>query len=277
MTKELQRHYKTLNVKPTDSAEEIRRAYEYLANAWDVDRFADNPDWRKRAEAKLAEINNAYEAILDAASRGAEDRINDGAPDDPEPPASPSEERRGFAPTKKTALYILAATAAASLVTIGVLVWPTAYDRDGVTSGDRKQTVRTTHPAAERSEKTPAPPPVSKKKIAEKALQSEPEKPAAPPGEWRKAEPSTGAMTEKRPYTVQITALRDTERAKALMHQLKKSGWEAHIAKAEVKGRGVLHRILVGHFATREEALRYMTDKKIRDAYPDSFIQKMIP
>jgi curved DNA-binding protein CbpA len=52
------------------SPEQIRRAYKDLAAVWHPDRFAGNPRLRRRAEAKLKEINRAYEALEALASPG---------------------------------------------------------------------------------------------------------------------------------------------------------------------------------------------------------------
>lgn len=50
------------------SPEQIRRAYKDLAAIWHPDRFANNPRLRRRAEAKLKEINRAYETLEALAS-----------------------------------------------------------------------------------------------------------------------------------------------------------------------------------------------------------------
>jgi len=312
MMKELRRHYKTLKVKSTASAEEIRHAYEYLANAWNVDRFADNPDWRKRAEAKLAEIDTAYERILDAMNRGPTD-LPEEIPleaSEPQNPLSETENRKRFVLTEKIKLILLAAAAAVLFV---IFIWPTAYDHGSMKSGDRTYSIRTNRITGETSYldggqwhplpvpltrkipavkampeksgsaatgKAPAAPsslPVAETATAQKTERTEPAKPAATPAEKRKASTPARAEKEKKPYAVQITAIRDAEKARTIVNQLKKSGLEAHIAKVDVKGQGVLYRILVGRFDTRAEALKYLTDKKIKDDYPGSFVQKTKP
>lgn len=285
MTKELQRHYKTLKIKPTASAEEVRQAYEYLAGAWDVDRFADNPDWRKRAEAKMAEINTAYEKIVDFMNHDPRDLPGEMPPDASEPPISSSEHKKKFVFTKKLKLILLTATSA---ILFGIFIWPTAYDHDSMKSGDRIYSIRTNRITGQVSYldsgqwNTMPIPQVGKisdvKAMPKKAGTAAPEKaPAAPPAEARKALPPAQAETEKKPYAVQITAIRDGEKARTFVNQLKKGGLEAHMAKADVKGQGVMYRILVGHFTTREKALKHLTDKKIKEQYPGSFVQKTTP
>jgi curved DNA-binding protein CbpA len=298
MTKEIQHHYKTLKIKPTASAEEVRQAYEYLSSAWDVDRFADNPDWRKRAEEKLAEISTAYEKIIDFMNNDLRDLPGEMPLDASEPRIPLSENKIRVVFTKKIKAILLAAIVA---IPFGIFIWPTAYDHDSMKSGDRIYSIRTNRITGQVSyldggqwntmpiphigkisdvkampkkagtatpEKAPA---------AQKMEKTEPAKPAAPPAEKRKVLPPAQAETEKKPYAVQITAIRDGEKARTIVDQLKKNGFDAHMAKVTVKDQGVMYRIFVGHFATREKALKHLTDKKIKDQYPGSFVQKTTP
>jgi hypothetical protein len=55
-----------LELRPGYSPEELKQAYKDLAQVWHPDRFAHNPRLKQRAEAKLKQINQAYE-ILDQA------------------------------------------------------------------------------------------------------------------------------------------------------------------------------------------------------------------
>lgn len=308
MTRELQRHYKTLNIKPNASVEEVRQAYEYLSNAWNVDRFSDNPGWKKRAEAKIAEINNAYERILDAMKMDRGDLTEDMPSDTSEPKIPLSEHVKRFVFTKKFNVILLAATA---VVLFGIFIWPTAYDHDSMKSGDRIYSIRTNRitgqafylddgqwnpipipqvrkipgvkaipkkdgtAAPEKMTSVPAPAPDAKTTAAQKTEPTKPAKPAALPAETKKVLPPAKADTEKKPYAIQITAIRDREKARTIVKNLKRSGFDALMTKTDVQGKGVLYRILVGHFATREEALRHLTDKKVRDQYPGSFVQKI--
>ena len=56
--------YEVLNVPPTASREEIRRAYRSLARRWHPDRFLAGPE-RDWANEKMADINAAYRLCLD--------------------------------------------------------------------------------------------------------------------------------------------------------------------------------------------------------------------
>jgi hypothetical protein len=62
-------YYKILEVEPTSSADEIRRAYRRLAMAW-------HPDQNKSpgAEERFKEINEAYHVLIDEQSRKAYDQ-----------------------------------------------------------------------------------------------------------------------------------------------------------------------------------------------------------
>ncbi len=46
------------------SRTEVKQAYRDLVHVWHPDRFAHNPRLQKKAEAKLKEINAAYETVL---------------------------------------------------------------------------------------------------------------------------------------------------------------------------------------------------------------------
>jgi len=55
--------YSVLNLPPTASKEDIRRAYREMARRWHPDRFMEGPE-RDWASEKMAEINAAYRACL---------------------------------------------------------------------------------------------------------------------------------------------------------------------------------------------------------------------
>ncbi len=63
---DLKEYYEFLKVKPEAPHEELKRAYEELAQSWDPARFQDHPEWLEKAEKKTAAINRAYEVILSA-------------------------------------------------------------------------------------------------------------------------------------------------------------------------------------------------------------------
>lgn len=55
--------FSVLNIPPTASRDEIRRAYREMARRWHPDRFMEGPE-RDWANEKMAEINAAYHACL---------------------------------------------------------------------------------------------------------------------------------------------------------------------------------------------------------------------
>lgn len=56
--------FEVLNLKPTASREEIRKAYRELARRWHPDRFMEGPE-REWANDKMAQINAAYRECMD--------------------------------------------------------------------------------------------------------------------------------------------------------------------------------------------------------------------
>jgi septal ring-binding cell division protein DamX len=72
-----------------------------------------------------------------------------------------------------------------------------------------------------------------------------------------------------------VSAIRDLNMAKEFVETQKKSGQALYWAKITTKDRGVWYRIYLGHFANRAEAARYMEEKKIKEIFPECFIQKL--
>ncbi|MDO9558226.1 MAG: SPOR domain-containing protein [Syntrophales bacterium] len=77
--------------------------------------------------------------------------------------------------------------------------------------------------------------------------------------------------TEK-PYTIQISAIRNFEIAKDFLRKISVSQPDVHWDRLNSKKYGVWCRVFIGHFASRTEALRYMKEKNIRNTYPGSYI-----
>lgn len=55
--------YRTLDLEPGASPEEVRQAWRDLAQVWHPDRFAGNERLREKAEQTLKQINEAYEGL----------------------------------------------------------------------------------------------------------------------------------------------------------------------------------------------------------------------
>lgn len=66
MAEDARRHLKTLGLEPGANAAEIKQAYRELAHIWHPDRFANAPQLRDVAQAKMAEINTAYQFLKHA-------------------------------------------------------------------------------------------------------------------------------------------------------------------------------------------------------------------
>ena len=82
------------------------------------------------------------------------------------------------------------------------------------------------------------------------------------------------AATPAKPYGIQIAAIRSLEKANSLVNELRREGAPVYLSK--VKGKNtVWYRVCIGHFKDRAEADRYMKEKKIREMFPHSIIQKI--
>ena len=55
--------FEILGVQPGASDEEIKEALRDLVKVWHPDRFGGDPRLQKKAQEKLKEINEAYEAV----------------------------------------------------------------------------------------------------------------------------------------------------------------------------------------------------------------------
>ena len=90
----------------------------------------------------------------------------------------------------------------------------------------------------------------------------------------KKANSENGKPKLYKPFAIQIKAVRGVEMAREYTKVLKEEGIDSYWSEMNVKGDGTLYRILVGHFASREEAMNYMKNKRIDSNYPGSYIQK---
>jgi len=77
-----------------------------------------------------------------------------------------------------------------------------------------------------------------------------------------------------KPFAIQIKAVRGIEMATEFTRVLKDEGVDAYWYEMSAKDGGTLYKILVGRFASREEAISYMKKKSIDVNYPGSYIQK---
>ncbi|MDI6687268.1 MAG: polysaccharide biosynthesis tyrosine autokinase [Desulfobacterales bacterium] len=79
---------------------------------------------------------------------------------------------------------------------------------------------------------------------------------------------------DNRPYAIQIRARRDLEEVKRFVAGLKEKGIDAHWATVNIEGKGVWHRVFIGHFAAEKDAVKYMKEKGIDKSYPGSWVLK---
>jgi hypothetical protein len=77
-----------------------------------------------------------------------------------------------------------------------------------------------------------------------------------------------------KPYSIQITAYPEKDKADALAKRLRGEKIPVRVEEVAIKGKGRWHRVLLGTFKDRNEALKYFDDHKIGKIYPQSFIQK---
>ena len=66
------RCYEILDLNPGASLEEIKAAYRDAVAVWHPDRFVNNPRLKRKAEAKLKDINDAYKTLLSYESKNEE-------------------------------------------------------------------------------------------------------------------------------------------------------------------------------------------------------------
>jgi len=75
-------------------------------------------------------------------------------------------------------------------------------------------------------------------------------------------------------YSIQVGAFPERGKAERLATEMLGRKYEVRVEPVSLQNRGRWHRILVGTFASREDALRYLRDQRIGEAYPGSFVQK---
>ena len=80
--------YQLLEVQADASIEAVKLAYRQLAKVWHPDRFTEDPELCKIAEAKLKQINAAYRQIKEHLTQiGTQPVTNQ--PSQPPSPADP--------------------------------------------------------------------------------------------------------------------------------------------------------------------------------------------
>ena len=64
MGMDLKRCFKILEIKETDSLDEIKQAYRDLISIWHPDRYAQRPRLQEKATEKVKELNSAYNYLI---------------------------------------------------------------------------------------------------------------------------------------------------------------------------------------------------------------------
>jgi DedD protein len=87
------------------------------------------------------------------------------------------------------------------------------------------------------------------------------EKPIPQPDEKaiKKEEPKREKTEQAGRYTVQVAAFKNVDRARELIVYLKKKGYDAYQATAHLPDKGTYHRVRIGHFTNKKEAVRLVS------------------
>lgn len=78
------------------------------------------------------------------------------------------------------------------------------------------------------------------------------------PEPTRRAPPPRLAPQPQGPYLVQVGSFGDTENAQTEADRLKKHGWDAAVRVGNKAGGGLVYRVQIGYFATREDAQTFI-------------------
>ncbi|MFA5179798.1 MAG: AAA family ATPase [Syntrophales bacterium] len=97
--------------------------------------------------------------------------------------------------------------------------------------------------------------------------------PIAPGKETAAPEIPAKEAEAERPFSIQIKAIPASEEARREVESLKSKGEDAFSVRIAIKGREAWDRIFIGRFATKEEAVKYMGQNKIKTRYPGSIVR----
>jgi cell division septation protein DedD len=220
-----------------------------------------------------------------------------------EVPSAPDVDRRRIIPGALAAVIVCVC-----VLLYGAIFWPTLYDVGSISTGDKIYPIRINRitgnvfyfdgekwrnaPVPATSVPAPAAPVAVAPLTAQNATLPQqialPDRrqapaPVSPQAQTQassahqsKQTPSRGAATD-RLFAIQIKSFDNPADAWKLVEDLRKTGMETDSVAAPVGARGIWNRVLIGRFKDPNEALKFMQEHKIKDAYPDSFIQKRSP
>jgi len=92
--------------------------------------------------------------------------------------------------------------------------------------------------------------------LAPPAKPSAPAQPA-PDQPGTPSEPIAPAENGEQYYTLMVASLRNPQNAEELVARLQQQGYPAQMETVSMPEDGIWHRVLVGHYETREEALAF--------------------
>ena len=124
----------------------------------------------------------------------------------------------------------------------------------------------------------PALPPAISVKEPEPVLASKPAPAEGPKAASKKEPPSDSQVSqpaEIKGYAIQVNAFRDLNLAEEFVEAQKKGGHQVYVDKIQIKDQGGWYKVYIGRFADRVEAARYMKEMKIKEFFPECFIQKL--
>ncbi|MFA5179720.1 MAG: SPOR domain-containing protein [Syntrophales bacterium] len=144
-----------------------------------------------------------------------------------------------------------------------------------------EQTIKSVQPVPPRQQVQPIHPPIpanpstDKGAIPSKPYSLSPPKVVARPAK-KEAPPKEVAVKVifAQPYSIQIIAYPEKDKAEAFAKTMRGKKMSVRIEEVAIKGKGRWHRVLLGNFKNRHDALKYFNNNKIGILYPQSFIQK---
>lgn len=95
-------YYRVLELRPTATPADIRKAWHEQMQVWHPDRFAHSPDLQRKAQARTQLINQAYQTLSDASARARYDLLRQpsATPGATTTPPRPAEPPRPHPPTR---------------------------------------------------------------------------------------------------------------------------------------------------------------------------------
>jgi hypothetical protein len=190
-------------------------------------------------------------------------------------PAAMAEEQIKGTPRHAFLGAAVVAMVCLTVLLYGVFFWPRLYDVASVKTGDKIYPVRINRITGnvnyfdgEAWRNAPVPAagaPERSQTLSENAALPDRQQP----------QNVTAGAAQKGPFAVQIKAVDNWIDANSMMAELKKIGADVHFAAVPMGERGIWYRILIGHFKDADAAAAYMRENRLKDYFPDSFIQKL--